>query len=95
MPDDYLELLGVVLPVVEAVPVWGPLLLAGMLAIPVWRWRAARRAVPGHVPCPVRTCADTDPDAHIGSTVTCADTSPEVFADPTQDVSGHEARGDQ
>lgn len=97
MLDAYLFLFGVVLPVVETVPVWGPLLLVGTVAVLVGQWRPARRAVPGHVPGAVRTCADTDPDtipdAAVISAVTCADTRPDVSADSRADVSG--ARGER
>ncbi|MGW3971123.1 hypothetical protein ACWEFD_17725 [Streptomyces ardesiacus] len=95
MLDLYLTLLGIAMPVVLAVPVWGPLLLAGMVAVLVWQRRVARRAVPGHVRADVRTCADTDPDAPTSSLATCADTGPDVSADTRTDESGHEARGEQ
>ncbi|WP_411092232.1 hypothetical protein [Streptomyces sp. 049-1] len=94
MFDLYLTLLGVALPVVLTVPVWGPLLLAGMVAVLVWSRRPAHRAVPGHVRAAVRTCADTDPDTPTFNAVTCADTCPDVSADTGTDVSGHEARGE-
>jgi len=88
--DAYLAALGVVLPVVEAVPVWGPLLLVGTVAVLVRQWRPARRTVPGHVPGDVRTRADTGPDTPTPSAMTCADTRPDVSAATREDVSGHE-----
>jgi hypothetical protein len=93
--DLYLAVLGVLLPVVETVPVWGPLLLVGTVAVLVRQWRSARRAVSGHVPGAVRTCADTDPDTSESSAVTCVDTCPDVSADTVADVSGHQERGEQ
>ncbi|MDI9836216.1 hypothetical protein [Streptomyces sp. KAU_LT] len=85
MLEVYLDALGLVLPVVQTVPVWGPLLLVGAAAL-AWRYRP-RRAVPGHVQDDARTDQDTGRDAASRSVMTCADTRP--------DVSGHEARGDQ
>ncbi|MGX1301421.1 hypothetical protein RKD35_002909 [Streptomyces albogriseolus] len=95
MLDVYLVLFGVV----ETVPVWGPLLFVGTVAVLVGQWRSARRAAPGHVPGAVRTCADADPDTtpdtEPSSAVTCADTRPDVSVDTRADASGHEARGEQ
>ncbi|MER7835281.1 hypothetical protein ABTY98_05060 [Streptomyces sp. NPDC096040] len=91
MLDLYLRLLDAVLPIVMTVPVWGPLLLVGVVAVLVGQRRSARRAVPGHVPGAVRTCADTDPDTDTPSAMTCADTCPGVSGDTRADVSGREA----
>ncbi|MFJ4469503.1 hypothetical protein ACIP2X_18695 [Streptomyces sp. NPDC089424] len=95
MLDVYLQVLDVVLPVVETVPVWGPLLLAGTVAVLAWQRRPARRAVPGHVRATVRTGADASPDNPTPSAVTCTDTGPDVSVDTRADASGHEARGEQ
>lgn len=93
MLDDYLCVLDIVLPIVLTVPVWGPLLLAGVIAALVWPHRPARRRAPGHVPGTARARADTGPGTDTPSAVTCADTRPDVSADPSAEASGHEARG--
>ncbi|MFD5571967.1 hypothetical protein [Streptomyces cadmiisoli] len=95
MVDAYLTVLDVVLPVLETVPVWGPLLLVGTVAVLVGQRRPARRAVPGHVRATVRTCADTRPDTPTPSAVTCVDPCPGVSADTRADAPGHEARGER
>ncbi|SOE31699.1 hypothetical protein [Streptomyces sp. OK228] len=95
MLDAYLRIADALLPVVMTVPVWGPLLLVGTVAVLMWQRRPAARAVSGHVSDPVRTCADTGPDTHTPSAVTCADACPGVSADTRADVPGREARGEQ
>ncbi|MFF4900533.1 hypothetical protein [Streptomyces sp. NPDC001068] len=94
MLDDYLRALDALLPVVETVPVWGPLLVLGVVAALVWPHRPSRRTVSGHVPDAVRPCADTSPDAHAPTAVTCTDTRPDVSVDTRTEASGHEARGE-
>ncbi|MFJ1528206.1 hypothetical protein ACIOFV_07220 [Streptomyces mirabilis] len=91
MLDLYLRVLDVLLPVVETVPVWGPLLLVGVVAALACALRPARRAVSGRVPDASGTRADTSPDIDTPSAVTCADTCPDVSADTRADVSGREA----
>ncbi|MDH6489582.1 hypothetical protein [Streptomyces sp. SAI-127] len=95
MLEVYGRVVNAVFAVVETVPYWGPVLFVGAVAALVCAHRPAGRAVSGHVPGDVRTCADTDPDADTPSAVTCADTCPDVSADTRADTSGRDARGER
>jgi hypothetical protein len=93
--EVYGRVINAVFAVVETVPVWGPVLFVAGVAALVCAHRTTSRAVSGHVPGAVRTCADTDPGADTPSAVTCADTCPDVSADTGADMSGRDARGER